>query len=579
MRCLDLLALLVAGIALTACSQSGAPAVSSVSHAAAPAPVSAADQPLPSMQAPATLQAWERGAMLFDGLGSFHRPITTSSKDAQQYFDQGMRLLWGFNHDESARSFAHAALLDPQCAMCYWGLALTVGPNYNLPFMAQARAQVAFEAERSAKEKASAATPVDQALIDALSKRYPNAQALDPSNSAPVLAAYAQAMAGVAKRFPDDLDVQTLYAESLMNINAWKLWSADHRPAAGTLEITRILEAVLRRDPTHPGANHYYVHAMEASGHPEKALVSAQRLAGMMPAAGHMDHMPAHIMQLVGRYEEAAEANRKGAAADVAYFAKTTPPDYYAMYTAHNYQFLAYSAAMEGRRAETLQAVQDLRHTVPDSMLLAMPGFDWQIATRYAALVRFGVWDQLLSESAPDPRLLALTGGYLYGKGVAQAALGQVAAAEATLAQLRQLTDTLPAAAIAGFNSAKDVFRVAALMVQARIADAQGHADDAIALLRRAADAEDALAYDEPSDWFFPVRHVLGAQLLAAGQPAAAEAVYRTDLERNPHNGWSLHGLALALSAQHRNTEAATVERQFKLAWRHADVQPSASAY
>jgi hypothetical protein len=577
MRLRDLFALLAPGIALTACSQSGTAPVSTVAPAATP--VSAAAPPMPSMQAPATLQQWEHGAMLFDGLGSFHRPITTSSKEAQQYFDQGMRLLWGFNHDESARSFAHAALLDPRCAMCYWGVALTVGPNYNLPFMAQARAKVAFDAERDAKEQASGATPVEQALIDALSKRYPNAQAVDPSNSAPVLTAYAQAMAGVARRFPDDLDVQTLYAESLMNVNAWKLWSADHKPAPGTLEITRTLEAVLRRDPNHPGANHYYVHAMEASGHPEKALVSAQRLAGMMPAAGHMDHMPAHIMQLVGRYEDAAEANRKGAAADLAYFAKTAPPDYYAMYTAHNYQFLAYSAAMEGRRAETLQAVQDLRNTIPDSMLLAMPGFDWPIATRYAAMVRFGVWDQLLSGPAPDPRLPALTGGYLYGKGVAQAAVGQVAAAEATLAQLRQLIDTLPADAIAGFNSAKDVLRVAALMVQARIADAEGHADDAIALVRRAAASEDALAYDEPKDWFFPARHVLGAQLLADGQPAAAEAAYRMDLERNPHNGWSLHGLVLALAAQHRNAEAATVEKQFKLAWQHADVQPSASAY
>ena len=318
---------------------------------------------------------------------------------------------------------------------------------------------------------------------------------------------------------------------------------------------------------------------MEASGHPEKALLSAQRLAGMMPAAGHMDHMPAHIMQLLGRYEDAAEANRRGAAADVAYFARTTPPDYYAMYTGHNYQFLAYSAAMEGRRAETLQAVRSLRNTIPDAMLLAMPGFDWPIAEKYAAMVRFGVWDQLLSEPAPDPRLPALTAGYLYGKGVAQAATGQLAAAQATLAQLQQLTATVPADAMAGFNSARDVFGVAALIVQARIADADNRAADAIALLRRAADSEDALAYDEPKDWFFPARHLLGAQLLKAGQPAAAEAVYRTDLERNPGNGWSLYGLELALRAQDKKAQAAAVEREFKRAWQHADVQPSASAY
>jgi tetratricopeptide (TPR) repeat protein len=572
-----LILLLLAGAALAACSRSAAPTAPVTSISGAPAP--AAEQQMPPMKAPATLREWAQGAMLFDGLGSFHRPISTHSSEAQQYFDQGMRYLWGFNHDESTRSFARAALLDPQCAMCYWGVALTVGPNYNLPFMAETRARVAWDALQSAKQNSAAATPVERALIGALSMRYPSAGTLDTSNSAPVLNAYAQAMAGVAKRFPDDLDVQTLYAEALMNINAWKLWSADHKPAPGTLDITRTLEAVLRRDPDHPGANHYYVHAMEASGHPEKALLSAQRLASMMPAAGHMDHMPAHIMQLLGRYEDAAEANRKGAAADRAYFARTTPPDYYAMYTAHNYQFLAYSAAMEGRRAETLQAVESLRNTIPDSMLLAMPGFDWQIAEKYAALVRFGVWDQMLSESAPDPRLPALTAGYLYGKGVAQAAVGQVAAARATLAQLQQLTENLPADATAGLNSARDVFRVAALIVQARIADAENRADDAIALLRRAADSEDALAYDEPSDWFFPARHLLGAQLLKAAQPAAAEAVYRTDLERNPSNGWSLHGLELALTAQHKNAKAAMAEQQFKRVWQHADVRPGASAY
>jgi tetratricopeptide (TPR) repeat protein len=568
---------LLAGATLAACSNSAAPIAPVIPIPGAPAP--AAERQMPPMQAPATLQEWAQGAMLFDGLGSFHRSISSHSSEAQQYFDQGMRYLWGFNHDESTRSFARAALLDPQCASCYWGVALTVGPNYNLPFMAETRARVAWDALQSAKQNAAAASPVEQALIDALQMRYPSAAALDASNRAPVLNAYAQAMAGVAKRFPDDLDVQTLYAEALMNIYAWKLWSADHKPAPGTLEITRTLEAVLARDPNHPGANHYYVHAMEASGHPEKALLSAQRLAGMMPAAGHMDHMPAHIMQLLGRYEDAAEANRQGAAADRAYFARTTPPDYYAMYTAHNYQFLAYSAAMEGRRAETLQAVESLRNTIPDSMLLAMPGFDWQVAEKYAALVRFGVWDQMLSESAPDPRLPALTAGYLYGKGVAQAAIGQVAAARATLAQLQRLTETLPADAIAGLNSAADVFRVAALIVQARIADAENRADDAIALLRRAADSEDALAYDEPSDWFFPARHLLGAQLLKAAQPAAAETVYRTDLERNPGNGWSLHGLELALTAQHKNVKAAMVEQQFKRAWQHADVRPGASAY
>ncbi len=313
---------------------------------------------------PITVAEWSRGAKLFDDLGNFHRAVTTSSREAQQYFDQGMRLMWAFNHDESTRSFAKAAELDPGCAMCYWGVALTVGPNYNVPFMAEPRAKVAWQASLEARARAPGGTPVEQALIVALGHRYQGAQALDPSNEGPVLRDYADAMRDVAQRFPDDLDVQTLYAESLMNVNPWKLWTPQGQPAPGTEEIVQVLEHVLERDPQHPGANHYYIHAVEASAHPERAVAAAERVPGMMPGAGHLEHMPAHIMQRVGRYEEASEANRRGAAADVKYLAATQPPDYYAMYVAHNYQFLAYSAAMEGRRAETMDAVTKLSSTL-----------------------------------------------------------------------------------------------------------------------------------------------------------------------------------------------------------------------
>src|SRR5205814_10669218 len=339
---------------------------------------------------------WARGASLFEGLGDFHRAVTTSVPLAQQYFDQGMRLLWAFNHDESTRSFAKAAELDPACAACYWGVALTVGPNYSLPAMAETRARVAWEALHEAQESAPRASAVEQALIDALAARYPAPQPPAAAQSDAVLSAYAAAMRSVAERFPDDLDVQTLCAESEMNVHAWKLWTADGQPVAGTLQIETRLESVLQRSPGHPGANHYYIHVMEASPDPGKALVCAARLPGMMPSAGHLEHMPAHIMQRVGRYEEAAEANRKGAAADKDYFTKTAPPDYYAMYTGHNYQFLAYSAAMEGRKAETLSAVRNSRETIPDEMLLAMPGFDWPLAAEYAATVRFGLWEDMI---------------------------------------------------------------------------------------------------------------------------------------------------------------------------------------
>ena len=272
-------------------------------------------------QFPATVEDWAHGARLFAGLGGFHRQASTTSPAAQQYFDQGMRFLWAFNHDESTRSFAKAAELDPACAACYWGVALTVGPNYNVPAMIEPRARVAFDALHEAQQNAAHASPVEQALIEALAARYPSAQPLDPSNLGPVLAAYAAAMRKVAARYPDDLDVQTLCAESEMNVHAWKLWTPAGEPVAGTAEIVARLEGVLRRDPTHPGANHYYIHVMEASADPGKATASAQRLTGMMPAAGHLEHMPAHIMQRIGRYEDAAEANRRGVKADHAYFA------------------------------------------------------------------------------------------------------------------------------------------------------------------------------------------------------------------------------------------------------------------
>jgi tetratricopeptide (TPR) repeat protein len=528
---------------------------------------------------PQTVAAWSTGAQLFDGLGDFHRKVTTSSPDAQQYFDQGMRYLWAFNHDESTRSFAKAAQLDPACAMCYWGVALTVGPNYNVPFMAEPRAKAAWEAVQLAQKAGQRTTPVERALVDAVSKRYNGAHPLDPTNEGPVLNAYAEAMKNVAMQFPEDLDVQTLYAEAMMNLKPWKLWIPDGSPAPGTEDIVATLESVMNQNPNHPGANHYYIHVMEASPHPERALVCAQRLKGMMPAAGHLQHMPAHIMQRVGRYEDAAEANREGAAADAAYYARAKPLDYYTMYTGHNYQFLAFSTAMEGRKAETLEAVRKARETIPDEMLLAMPGFDWLISERYSAMVRFGLWDEMLAEAAPNPRLPGLTGGYLFGRAVALTAKGKVDDAKATVAQLEDLSKNTPADYGAGNNTARDMFAIGVLVAKARIADAQRNPDEALAFLRDAVIREDQTAYDEPSDWFFPVRHILGAELLKAAKVSAAEAVYRKDLALHPDNGWALYGLAQALKAQNKNPEAEKVEKQFQQAWSKADVALTASAF
>jgi tetratricopeptide (TPR) repeat protein len=525
----------------------------------------------------ASVADWAKGAQLFDGLGTFHRPITTASPEAQKYFDQGMRLLWAFNHDEAARSFARAAELDPKCASCYWGVALTLGPNYNMPVMAEPRARAGWEALGKAQANVPAASPVEQALIAALAKRFDGPKPLDPSNTAPLLAAYVTAMETVARRFPDDMDVQTMLAEGLMNTNPWKLWTADGKPGPGTPAILAALQKVLAKDPKHPGANHYWIHAVEASTDPARAIPSADALVGLMPAAGHLEHMPAHIYQRVGRYEESAEANRKGAAADVAYLKLTPAPDYYPMYLIHNYQFLAYSAAMEGRRAETVKALRDARAAVPDSMLLAMPGLDWSIGYLYDGMARFGLWDEIIAEPKPNPKLAGLTIAWLQARATALAAKGRFTEARALLPELDRAIAAVPSDATQGQNKARPLYEIGALKAKARIALAEGKRDAAFAHLREAVAKEDILAYNEPSDEFFPVRHLLGAALLDAKRPAEAEAVYREDLKRNPNNGWALHGLAKALEAQGKKAEAQRA--QFKEAWRHADTELTASAF
>ena len=569
---------LVSYFALWGCSQSAQPPASA--SASTPTSTVSANQMDHMPPIPATVADWARGAMLFDGLGNVHRQITTSSAEAQKYFDQGLALTWGFNHDEATRSFAKAAELDPKCAACFWGVSLTVGPNYNLPFLVEERAKVAFDALARARENVSQASPVERALITALASRYPTAAPLDPAKTTAILVAYADSMKAVAARFPDDFDVQTLYAEALMNINAWRLWTPDGKPAADTERVVALLESVLAHDPGHPGANHYLVHALEASPHPERALAAAERLKTLMPAAGHMVHMPAHIMQRIGRYEDAAEANRRGAAADEAYAGRTRPLDYYpVMYTAHNYQFLACSAAMEGRRAEAIAATDGSRKAVSDAMLLAMPGADWYIAESYTARVRFGLWDDLLAMPAPDPKLVGLTGGFLYGRAVALAAKGRLDEARTTLGVLQALMARTPADAPAGMNSVRDVLGVAVPIVQARIAVVERRFDEAEASLRQAVAAEDRLAYNEPKDWFFPARHLLGAQLMQAGKPREAEIVYREDLQRNPANGWALYGLSAALKAQGKSAEATEAARQFQSAWNHADISLTASAF
>jgi tetratricopeptide (TPR) repeat protein len=544
--------------------------------ATAPPPPAPAAPPVAAAPAADPVTSWARGAQLFAELGSLHRAVTTQSPEAQAYFDQGLRLAYGFNHDEATRSFARAAELDPTCASCLWGVALTLGPNYNVPMLPD-RALAAWTALGRARAQAAHATPVEQALIEALAKRYKGPQPLEPPATQPLNQAYATAMREVAQHFGDDVDVQVLFAEALMDVNPWKLWDKEGKPAAGTDEIVTTLEAVLKKAPQHPGANHYYIHAIEASLHPERALPSAERLAALMPGAGHVVHMPAHIFQRVGRYADASAANRQAVASDLEYLKKTRPPGYYPMYLGHNYGFLAYSAAMEGRMSETLAAARGSAKAIPPEMLDMMPGMDFFASEPLLAMVRFARWDELLVEPRPPEKYLVMTALWLHGQGMALVAKGRLDEAAQDLTALAQLSAKLPPDLTAGLNPAPNVVAVAAKILEARLAEGQKKpAAVTLALWREAVEREDALAYSEPADWFYPVRHYLGAALLEAGKAREAEAVYRDDLRKNPRNGWALFGLWQALKAQ-KKKEAATAERDFTAAWKNADLTLTAS--
>ncbi|RKG78231.1 hypothetical protein D7W79_13410 [Corallococcus exercitus] len=524
-----------------------------------------------------SLTSLAQGAVLFDDLGTFQRKVTTRSPEAQAFFDQGLRLTYTFNHDEAARSFARAAQLDPSCAMCFWGVALVMGPNYNVPMLPD-RAATTWDALRRAQALAATATPAEQALIGALSRRYGGPEPRTPEQMKPFSQAYANAMRDVAKRFPDDMDVQVLFAESLMNLNPWKLWTLEGKPEPGTEEIVSRLEAVLARAPNHPGANHYYIHAVEASEHPERALPSAERLPGLMPGAGHVVHMPAHIYQRVGRYADASESNRRAIDADHAYLRQVEPIGYYPMYLAHNWGFLSFSASMEGRREESIRAARESSKVLPPEMLAEMPGMDFFVSEPLLAMVRFGRFDALLAEPRPDAKYPVLTGMWLHAHGLALAAKGEFKQARAEHAELVKLAASIPDTLTAGNNPAKDVLDVAARVLDASIAERQGCAD-ALSRWDDAVRAADELAYSEPSDWFYPVRHYQGAALLDAKQYKAAEAVYREDLRRNPGNGWALFGLAQSLKGQGRTEEASAAHQRFEKAWANADIALTRTAF
>jgi tetratricopeptide (TPR) repeat protein len=525
-------------------------------------------RPESATAAPAT------GAPRLDDLGNHHRPITATPA-AQAWFDQGLRLVYAFNHDEAQRAFEECARVDPAAAACPWGQALVLGPNYNLPAMPD-RARAAWMA-LGAAVRAPKASPVERALVEALRKRYSNPPAATPAEQTKLDSAYADAMRQVAKQYPDDDDVQVLFAEAMMDLRPWKLWLPDGKPAPGTEEIVATLEKVLARHPQHPGANHYYIHAVEASPHPERGLAAAKRVGGMMPGAGHLVHMPSHVYERVGQYEEAAEANRKAIVADKQYLANANPTGFYGMYVAHNFDFLWQAAMMSGRGNESLQAARDMMGTIPMEMFKQMPGFDFIIPSAALTLVRFGRWNEVLAEKAPPAELKMAAMLFTYARARALIGLGRLDDADKELATLSSEIKALPKDMMADMAPAPLMGSIAEKLVRGELLLKRGKTTEGLAALEAAVSDADELPYAEPPDWYYPPRHTLGARLLGLKKAARAEAVYREDLKRNPNNGWALVGLRAALQAQKKPTKE--VDAQLAVAFKTAEAPIAASDF
>ncbi len=515
------------------------------------------------------LHAEAKPAMLLPNMGHLHHPIATPSPEAQRFFDQGVTLMYAFNHNEAVRSFRRASELDPNVAMPHWGIALALGPNYNLDVDPE-REKAAYDEAQKALALSANGPANERAYVEALTTRYTN----DPKADLKQLGVnYSKAMAELHRHYPDDLDAATLYAESLMDLRPWGLWNADGTPTEGTEEILTVLESVLRRDPDHIGANHYYVHAEEASLHPERALPSARRLETLVPAAGHLVHMPAHIYVRTGFYPEAAKSNEQAAAVDRAYLQLTGAQGVYPMmYYSHNLHFLAFAAAQAGKFAEAKKAAADLAKNIaphagemPDWM---SAGFD---LIRGYVLLRFHRWNEILQTPAPGPSNQLESTSWHFFRGMALACKGDVSGATAEQKAFSEGVPKTPAGAMAGFNTAQTVFQLAADSLEGQIAEARGDRKAAIAAWEKAVQVQDGLAYDEPPDWFYPVRESLGGVLLRDGQFAEAEKAFRADLARNPRNGRSLFGLWQSLKAQGNTAAAEWVHRAFETAWRDAD--------
>lgn len=519
--------------------------------------------------------------ILMQGMGTYHHKITTSSEQAQKFFDQGLTLAYAFNHAEAERSFREAARLDPNCAMCYWGISLVLGPNINMQ-MDKESVPPAYVALNKAKELMKNASAKEQDYITALATRYGPSPVQDRTK---FNEAYANAMREVAKKYPDDVDAATLFAEAMMDIHPWDYYNKETRePQPWTPEIVSTLESVMKKNPNHPGANHFYIHAVEASNHPERGLPMAERLSTLVPAAGHLVHMPAHIYIRTGDYKKASETNEHAIQSDNSYLSGCHAPGAYSMvYVPHNHHFLSASATLEGRSKVALDSANAVRSKVDPQMMrqegMAVLQHFYMVPT--FVMIRFGMWDDILKSPAPDKDLIYPTGIWHYARGLALVRTGKIDDAKKELEQVKSVAanPALEKMLLMDLHKTTDLMQIQVEHLTGEIAAASKDYASAISHLQKAVQIEDNLTYDEPPVWPNPMRHYLGAVLLDAKHSAEAEKVYREELTKFPRNGWSLFGLEQSLIAQNKKQEADSVKKELDVAWAAADIKLTSSKF
>ena len=515
----------------------------------------------------------EGGAPLFDDLGAYHYPVTTRSKQAQRYFDQGLILTYAFNHPEAIRSFQEAARLDPSCAMAWWRVALNYGPNINKP-MAKEDAAKAWGALQKARGLARNASEKERAVIEALAKRYAQNP---PEDRSALDQAYGTAMREVHRKYPDDPDVATLFAESLMDTMPWDYYTKEGKPKPVTAEVLAALEGVLAKKPDHAGACHYYIHAVEAT-EPQKALAAADMLLDLVPGAGHLVHMPAHIYLRMGLYREASVSNELASRADEGYIAQCNAQGFYpATYYPHNVHFLWYTNSMEGRSRKAIAAAKEI---AKHGGCMKLTEEDRMEPLLSLVLVRFGKWDEVLAQPRPAKEKLFSSAMSHYARGLALTAIGKASEAEQEAFALNELTESEESKKLESpYLPGLTLLKICRHDLAGHMALKRGDHDKAVNELQAAVALEDTLPYMEPPFSYMPMRHGLGAAMLTAGDASGAEKVYREDLKRNPANGWALLGLSQSLTAQGQAERAADVAEQLKSAWIRADVKPTSSRF